>query len=130
MADMIDDNFGDMDFIFEATGVAKLEFELLDALAINGIYVLTGIASGKRPVSIPGSELMQNMVLKNQIMLGSVNAGKVHYIKAVEELGNIKKQFGTLINELITERVGFNHFRDVLDLHSPDEIKSVVEWRK
>lgn len=126
----IDDRYGNMDFIFEATGIAELEFQLMDALGTNAIYVLTGIPSGERPVCLLGAELMQNMVLRNQIMLGSVNAGKSHYLQAVEELGKIKKHFGSLINDLITERTGFRNFSDVLDLHSPDEIKAVVEWRK
>lgn len=128
--DKIDDNYGNMDFIFEATGIAELEFQLMDALGINGIYVLTGIPAGDRPVCILGADLMQKMVLNNQIMLGSVNAGRNHYLQAVEELVKIKKQFGSLINSLITERAGYREFMTVLDLHSPDEIKAVVEWSK
>lgn len=128
--DKIDDNYGNMDFIFEATGIAELGFQLMDALGINGIYVLTGIPSGKRPVCILGADLMQKMVLQNQIMLGSVNAGRDHYLKAVEELVKIKNHFGPLINSLITERAGYRDFMNVLDLHSPDEIKAVVEWNR
>ena len=124
----IDDQFGEMDFIFEATGIASLELQLMDALGINGIYVLTGIPSGDRPVCVLGAELMQKMVLRNQIMLGSVNAGKIHYLQAVNELVKIKSRFGNTINKLITERKNYRSFRDVLDLHSPDEIKAVVEW--
>jgi threonine dehydrogenase-like Zn-dependent dehydrogenase len=124
----IDDQFGKMDFIFEATGIASLELQLMDALGMNGIYVLTGIPSGDRPVCVLGAELMQKMVLMNQIMLGSVNAGKTHYLQAVDELIEIKNRFGNTINKLITERTNFSSFRDVLDLHSPDEIKAVVEW--
>lgn len=128
--DKIDDNYGNMDFIFEATGIAELGFQLMDALGINGIYVLTGIPSGERPVCILGADLMQKMVLNNQIMLGSVNAGRNHYLQAVQELVNVKKKFGSIINSLITERAGYSNFRNVLDLHSPDEIKAVVEWKR
>jgi threonine dehydrogenase-like Zn-dependent dehydrogenase len=126
--DKIDDNFGKMDFIFEATGIASIELQLMDALGVNGIYVLTGIPSGDRPVCVLGAELMKRMVLMNQIMLGSVNAGKNHYLQAVDELVKIKSTFGSTVNKLITERTNFNKFREVLDLHSPDEIKVVVEW--
>jgi len=35
-ADQVDDHFGRIDLIFESTGVAALEFNLLDALAPNG----------------------------------------------------------------------------------------------
>ncbi|HLN22035.1 MAG TPA: glucose 1-dehydrogenase [Bacteroidales bacterium] len=124
----LDFKYGGFDFIFEATGIAELEFQLMDALAINGIYVLTGIPSGKRPVCIMGADLMKNMVLRNQIMLGSVNAGRSHYIDAVDELVKIREHFGSLINELITEKVRFTNFSDALDRHSADEIKAVIEW--
>ena len=34
-----DEECGDADFVFEATGIAKLQIELIDTLARNGIYV-------------------------------------------------------------------------------------------
>ena len=58
-ADQLDDHFGRIDLVFEATGVASLEFNLLDALAPNGVYVLTGIPGGDRPVELPGAELIR-----------------------------------------------------------------------
>ena len=47
------DQLGTFDLIFEATGIASLEFDLLDALAMNGVYAVTGIPSGDR-LKIPG----------------------------------------------------------------------------
>ena len=48
-ADKVDDAIGHMELIFEATGVASLEFDLLDALGRNGVYVLTGIPAAAGP---------------------------------------------------------------------------------
>lgn len=126
----IDEKFGNMDFIFEATGIANLEFELMDALGMNGLYVLTGIPSGERPVRIAGNLLMRQMVLQNQMMLGSVNASKKHYTDAVTELMNIKAKFGDSIKELITERVNYVDFKKAFSSNSTDEIKTVIEWKK
>jgi len=42
-ADQPEKKIGCMDFILDASGIAALEFNLLDALALNGTYVLTGI---------------------------------------------------------------------------------------
>ncbi|HLO58026.1 MAG TPA: glucose 1-dehydrogenase [Bacteroidales bacterium] len=126
----IDNTYGPMDFIFEATGIAKLEFELMDALAVNGVYVLAGIPAGERPVTILGADLMRKMVLKNQVMLGSVNASYDHYIKASEELVRFKNTFSSPVSKLITERVNYRDFRNVLELHSSDEIKAIVEWSR
>ena len=68
----VDDLLGPMDLILEATGVAALAFNLMDALAYDGVYVLTGIPGGDRPLQISGAELIREVVLNNQVMFGSV----------------------------------------------------------
>ena len=68
-----------MDLILDASGIPALEFNLLDALARNGAYVMTGIPGGDRPLQIAGAELVRQLVLDNQIMLGSVNAARGHF---------------------------------------------------
>lgn len=128
--DKIDESYGKMDFVFEATGIAKLEFQLMDVVGINGIYVLTGIPSSERPVCILGGELIQRMVLLNQIMLGSVNAGVNHYMQAVEELVAINNSFPGKLEKIITERADYTRFDEVLSGQSPEEIKTVVVWKK
>jgi threonine dehydrogenase-like Zn-dependent dehydrogenase len=127
-ANRIDTQIGTMDFIFEATGVANLEFNLLDALAINGIYVLTGIPSGSRPLSIPGAELIRSLVLKNQVMLGSVNASSEHYRMAVEDLVKAQHRWGDHVAGLITHRYAYTDYEKSLEFHGQDEIKVIVEW--
>ncbi|HLP74038.1 MAG TPA: glucose 1-dehydrogenase [Bacteroidales bacterium] len=124
----IDDKYGMMDFIVEATGVPKLEFQLIDALGINGIYVLTGIPSGERMVSIAGAALVSQLVLMNQLMLGSVNASKVHYEKAVEDLRASSEKYGQSLRKLITSRIHVQDFYRALTEHTPDEIKTVITW--
>lgn len=37
------------------------------SLAPNGVYVLTGIPGGNRPLEIPGAELMRQLVLDKQM---------------------------------------------------------------
>jgi threonine dehydrogenase-like Zn-dependent dehydrogenase len=126
--DKVDDVLGPMELIFEATGVARLEFNLLDALAPNGVYVLTGIPGGNRPLEIPGAELMRQLVLDNQVMAGSVNAARGHYQMAVDDLGLARLKWGNHIASLITHRHAYTDFASALDQHPADEIKSVIEW--
>jgi threonine dehydrogenase-like Zn-dependent dehydrogenase len=126
----LDDNYGRMDFVIEATGIAELEFNLMDALGINGLYVITGIPSGESKVSIPGSILMRKMVLMNQVMLGSVNASRKHYLDSVGELMKIKARYESQIKKVITERVNYTDFKRAFSINSPDEIKTVIEWKK
>ncbi|MFL5772515.1 MAG: glucose 1-dehydrogenase [Flavisolibacter sp.] len=125
----IDDVCGEADFIFEATGIAKLQIELLDALAINGIYVATGIPAGDRPLTIAVGALLQQLVLKNQVFLGSVNASIHHYQMAVEDLQSSLQKWPDVIKAVITERIPYQQYNKALHQHSDDEIKVVVEWK-
>lgn len=121
---------GPFDLIFEATGVASLAFNLLDVLALNGIYVLTGIPAGSRPLDLPGAELIRQLVLDNQVMLGSVNASPDHYRMAVDDLVSGQRTWGNHISGLITHRHTIDDFTAALQSHGDDEIKVVVEWSK
>ena len=101
---------------------------MLDALAPNGVYVLTGIPAGNRPLEIPGAELMRQLVLDNQVMVGSVNAARGHYQMAVDDLGLARLKWGKHVAKLITHRHAYTDFASALNQHPADEIKSVIEW--
>jgi threonine dehydrogenase-like Zn-dependent dehydrogenase len=126
----LDGVFGQIDMIFEATGIAHVEFDLLGALGINGVYVLTGIPGGDRPLQLDGAALMRQLVLKNQVMIGSVNASRKHFEMAVEDLGKAYKTWGKTMEQLITHVVPYTDFADVLEKHPDNEIKAVIEWSK
>jgi glucose 1-dehydrogenase len=126
----LDDSFGQIDLILEATGVAHVEFDLLEALGINGAYVLTGIPSGDRPLEIDGARLMRKLVLRNQVMVGSVNASRKHFETAVEDLGQAYKTWGETLDQIITHVVPYTDFEAVLTQHPDNEIKAVIEWSK
>ncbi|MGC1379222.1 MAG: glucose 1-dehydrogenase, partial [Anaerolineales bacterium] len=127
-ADQVDDRFGRIDLIFEAAGVAALEFNLLDALAPNGVYALTGIPGGDRLVEIKGAELIRGLVLKNQVMVGSVNAARDHYQMAVNDLAHAHLLWGDHVTQLITHHYPCVDFDAALRQHTADEIKAVIEW--
>ncbi len=124
----IDDAYGEADFVFEATGIAQLQIELLDTLGVNGIYVATGIPAGERPLLIPASDVMRQMVLKNQLLLGSVNASIHHYKMAVSDLQASLERWPGTLEKLITKVVPVTDFDTVLHEHTPDQIKSVIQW--
>ncbi len=126
--DKIDDTVGPVEIIIEATGVALLEFDLIDALGRNGVYVLTGIPGGSRPVDIPGADLIRRLVLENQAMVGSVNASRDHFQMAVDDLGYAMLHWRDLVVGLITHRHAHTDFAAALASHPADEIKSVIEW--
>jgi threonine dehydrogenase-like Zn-dependent dehydrogenase len=124
----IDEKFGDMDFVLEAAGITNLEFQLLDTVGINGIYVLTGIPGGNRPLNILGDELIRKMVLMNHVWLGSVNASIKHYEMAISDLKKAKLKWSNTIESIITNKFHFNDFSKALKVDSSESIKTVIEW--
>ena len=127
-ADQVEKKIGSMDFILDASGIAELEFNLLDALALNGIYVLTGIPGGDRPLQIPGAELIRQLVLEKQVKLGSVNAARGHFQMAADDLAQAHLRWGAQIASLITHRYSWSQLAGLMDQHQPDAIKEVIEW--
>jgi threonine dehydrogenase-like Zn-dependent dehydrogenase len=119
---------GPVDLILEATGVPALAFNLLDTLTWNGVYVLTGIPGGDRPLEIPGAQLIRELVLDNQVMLGSVNAARDHYQMAVDDLQRAESIWPGHVAQLITHRYPAADFMQAFTGHPASEIKSVIEW--
>jgi len=127
-ADQVEKKIGPMDLVVDASGIATLEFNLLDALALNGIYVITGIPGGDHPLQIQGAELVRQLVLDNQAMLGSVNAARGHFQMGADDLFQAHLRWGDHIAALITNRYSYSQFTASVSHHSPNAIKEVVEW--
>ncbi|WP_336242644.1 glucose 1-dehydrogenase [Corallococcus exercitus] len=96
---------GTFDIIYEAVGVSKVAFAALEALGPNGLFIFTGIPAhgGSNPVDT--DTLMRNVVLKNQLILGTVNAGRSSYELALRELEQGMFLFPESVRALITHRV-------------------------
>src|SRR5262249_18464961 len=71
--DRIAERFGAIDVVYEAAGASKVAFEVMQALGPNSVFVFTGVPGRKAPVSVDTDLLMRNLVLKNQIVYGTVN---------------------------------------------------------
>ncbi len=119
---------GQVDVILEATGIPQLNFDLLSVLGVNGIYVLTGVPGTGRAISIDGASIMRTLVLKNQVMFGSVNANQRHWEMAVEDLSAANERWGDDIAEIVSHRVPYQEAEKILMEHPSDEIKAVIRW--
>jgi threonine dehydrogenase-like Zn-dependent dehydrogenase len=96
------EQIGNIDLVYEATGVSSLAFEMLAFLGINGVFVMTGVPALKAPVSIDVDRLMRNMVLKNQLMFGTVNAAPSAFQEAIADLGRFEARWPKPLRKLIT----------------------------
>jgi threonine dehydrogenase-like Zn-dependent dehydrogenase len=95
---------GTLDIIFEAVGTAKVAFAALDALAPNGVFIFSGVPAGGNPFEIDLNSIMRNIVLKNQVLFGTVNASRSAFEASVRQLEQFMTLFPDAVRGLITER--------------------------
>jgi len=128
-ADKLRSEVGPMELVFEATGAPKLAFNLIEALALNGVYVLTGIPGGHCVAELAACDVIRDMVLDNQVMIGSVNAAHGHFQMAIDDLVQAHFRWPGAVERLITHRYPPDQAAAALHQHPDDEIKAVIEWR-
>ena len=117
-------NVGHPDVVYEATGAAGISFELLEQLDVNGIFIFTGVPGRKKMLELNASKIMSNIVLKNQIILGTVNAGKDSYIQAAADLGEFYNAWPEATRGLIT---GHHALQDFSSALARSGIKNVID---
>lgn len=78
--------YGSMDMIYEAVGITKVAFESFSTLGPNGICILTGIPGISDTTSVEMGTIMRDLVLNNQLVFGTVNAGTAAFESAIQHL--------------------------------------------
>ncbi len=126
--DALAQEVGNIDLIYEATGAAALSFDALRILGVNGVFVFTGVPGRKGPFEIDGSLVMRNMVLKNQLLFGTVNAGPDAFDSAIDDLATFYERWREPVTALITSRVQPDAAIQLLTT-PPAGIKAVVSFR-
>ena len=96
--------FGHIHLVYEATGVSRLAFEALKLLGPNSIFVMTGVPSLKAPIEVDADLLMRNIVLKNQLVFGTVNASAEDFDAAIRDIGIFHQRWPGALSALITSR--------------------------
>jgi threonine dehydrogenase-like Zn-dependent dehydrogenase len=96
---------GAMDVIYEAVGISSVGFDALGALGPNGLLVFTGVPAPGKPRPVDTDTLMRDLVLKNQLLFGTVNAARSAYETALHELEQGMFLFPEAVRSLITHRV-------------------------
>jgi threonine dehydrogenase-like Zn-dependent dehydrogenase len=120
---------GNIDLVYEAVGVAKTSFDVMMHLGLNGVFVFTGIPGPEGHVTLEGNQLMRNLVLKNQVIIGTVNADKAAFQAAIRDLGEFKKRWPQALAKVISARHPVENFRDLLTGKATG-IKNVIAFGK
>ena len=118
---------GNIDLIYEAVGQSHFALEALQALGVNGIYVLTGVPGLQAFVEADPARLMRDMVLKNQVLLGTVNAGPADFASALRDLDLFRRRWPAAVGTLIAGRYQPEQAFELI-LGRPTGIKSVITF--
>jgi len=95
---------GRIDLAYEATGAASVSFAALQELGTNGVFVFTGVPGRKGPIEIDAELIMRRLVLDNQLVFGTVNAGPDAFDAAIADLARFRARWPDALASLITER--------------------------
>ena len=118
---------GNIDLIYEAVGHSHFALEALNILGTNGIFVLTGVPGLQAFIEADPARLMRDMVLKNQILLGTVNAGPEAFASALRDLDVFRRRWPSAVRALITGRYPPQQAPDLI-LGRPAGIKNVITF--
>src|SRR3954447_23882278 len=112
------------DVIIECTGVGQVIADAMRKVGAGGILCLTGVGSGGRTTGFSTADVAAEMVLQNNVVIGSVNANKRHWYKAGQVLALADPAW---LTRLITRREPPEAFRRALQ-RQPDDIKVAIQF--
>ena len=96
----------------------------MQVTAPAAIVCLVGLSQHDRRLRIDVGALNNELVLENDVVLGSVNANLRHFRSAAETLAAADRDW---LEGLITRRVPLERWAEALD-DRPDDIKTVIEF--
>lgn len=112
------------DVIIECTGVGPLITDSVQIVGSGGVVCLTGVGSGGHASGLPTADVAAEAVLRNKVLVGSVNANKRHWYKAGGALARADRSW---LGRLITRRERPENFASALQ-RKDDDIKVVVQF--
>lgn len=110
------------DIVIEATGAPSLVSEAMMITGPYGIVCVTGVSSPGGMTSVDMGAINREIVLDNDVVIGSVNANLSHYAAATEALAAADRDW---LGRLITRRVPLEDYRDAYRVEDGD-VKTIV----
>jgi threonine dehydrogenase-like Zn-dependent dehydrogenase len=112
------------DVVIECTGVGPVINDSIQQVGSGGIVCLTGVGAGGAASNRITADVATDAVLKNKVIVGSVNANKRHWYKGGEALARADRDW---LAKLISRREKPENFRQALE-RKPDDIKVVIQF--
>jgi len=112
------------DVVIECTGVGPVIVDSIRKVGAGGVVCLTGVGSGGPPSDRAAADVAKEVVLQNNVVVGSVNANRRHFYRAAQALAAADRAW---LARLISRRVPPEHITDALQ-RGPDDIKVVIDF--
>jgi len=109
------ERIGNIDVVYEAVGASKLAFDVMGELGTNGAFIFTGVPGRRGPTEVDTDGLMRSLVLRNQMVLGTVNAGFETFEDAIADLKAFSERWPSAVRALITGRFPLDAHRELLE---------------
>ena len=107
---------GPFDLILEGTGFSPLVFEAMEVLAKNGVLAMVSITGADRKIEIPADRINQGFVLGNKVAVGSVNASREDFERAVLDLSAAELSYPGWLAKLLTHPVkGLENYVELIE---------------
>jgi threonine dehydrogenase-like Zn-dependent dehydrogenase len=110
--------------IIECTGVGTVIGECIQNVGSGGVVCLTGVGSGGRTSGVSTADAATEAVLRNKLIVGTVNANKRHWYKAGQALARADRAW---LSRLISRCERPESFDKALQ-RKPDDIKVVIQF--
>lgn len=111
------------DIVIEATGAAAVVFGVLEQTSSYGITCLTGVSPAGRHIQVDAGAVNREIVLENDVVIGSVNANLRHYRLAADILAAADPDW---LDRLITRRFPLDRAGEAFDGDGTD-VKVVID---
>ena len=116
------------DLIVDASRDSLTCFQLIDLLKHNGIIILLGLPYKNEEYTFNLGHFIFPLVLKNQVVLGSVNSNKTHFETGIKYLEQSQEKFNNLLDKIVTHRLHFTDYQEAFNIESAGRIKVVLNW--
>ena len=113
---------GEPDIIIEATGNGALVFDAFQSTSSYGIVCLTGVSPRGRSLNVDAGSINREIVLDNDVVIGSVNANLSHYHRAAASLAQADLDW---LDRLVSRRVPMTSFQEAFRPQE-DDVKVVI----
>ncbi|MHB8325447.1 MAG: glucose 1-dehydrogenase [Candidatus Dormibacteria bacterium] len=118
---------GNIDLLFEATGVSAVAMAAIAATGHDGVCCLSSVTAGDRSINVDADALNLDMVLGNKLVFGTVNANRKHFEAAARMLAAANRKWPGVLEQIISRRVPAERFQDAFQ-RRPDDIKTVITF--